>query len=238
MDETARQNWVGRAQATWDGKAARWNARSNANAVAADRPAELNRIWQELRLRPGASLLDAGCGGGQFALAFAALGVQVAAIDLSPEMIRLARENTRHQESLSAISWAIGSIDDLPFPGGSFDAIHARMVLPFVPDIPATLREFRRVLRAEGRILVSAAGPLSPIYQASWRRHLPDESGCNFVLPWELEQLLQDGDWAVLAEWGERGADARGVGNTTTEAATGDLLIQQATATTWTIIAG
>lgn len=238
MDDSARQNWIGRAQATWDSRAEFWDARSSANAAAADREADLDRIWQELELHPGARLLDAGCGSGQFALAFAARGVQVIGVDLSPEMIRLAQANAAHKLSSAGITWNVGSVDCLPLPASCVDAIHARMVLPFVPDIPATLREFRRVLSPEGRLLVSTAGPLSPIYRESWRRHLHEESGCNFVVPWELEHLLQEGGWTISSGWGEWGADARGTANAVSSAATSDRLMQQATATTWTIIAG
>lgn len=235
--DTARQKWIGKVQENWDARAASWNARSAANAVAADRAADLDRIWQELGLRPGARLLDAGCGSGQFSLALAARGVQVIGIDLSPEMIRLAQENAARTQRSAAIAWEVCSVDCIPLPAGSVDAIHARMVLPFVPDVPATLREFRRVLRPEGRLLVSTAGPLSPIYRESWRRHMQDEPGCNFVLPWELEHLLQDAGWTISSGWGEWGADARGTANAASSAAKGDRLIQQATATTWTIIA-
>jgi SAM-dependent methyltransferase len=238
MDDIARQKWIGKAQETWDSRAAFWNSRSSANATAADRAVDIDRIWQELGLHPNARMLDAGCGSGQFALALAARGAQVIAVDLSPEMIRLARENAARTERSAATTWQVGSVDRLPLPAGSVDAIHARMVMPFVPDIPAALREFRRVLRPEGRLLVSTAGPLSPIFRESWRRHLHEESGCNFVLPWELELLLQEGKWTVYSGWGEWGADARGNANAAGEPAADDLHMQQATATTWTIIAG
>lgn len=237
MDDTARQVWIGTAQATWDARAASWNARSSANATAADREVDLDRIWQELGLRPGARVLDAGCGSGQFSVAFANRGAQVIGIDLSPEMIRLCRENSARGGSSTAITWDVGSVDSLPLPAGGVDAVHARMVLPFVPDIAATLREFRRVLRPDGRLLVSTAGPLSPIFRESWRRLLHDASGCNFVVPWELEHLLQDGGWSISSGWGEWGADARGTANAASSAANRERLLQQATATTWTIVA-
>jgi SAM-dependent methyltransferase len=116
------------------------------------------------------------------------------------------------------------------------DAIHARMVLPFVPDISAALREFRRVVRPDGRLLASTAGPISPIYRESWRRHLREEPGCNYLLPWELEQLAIAAGWTIVAGWGEWGADARGHANAAASGEEGDRLLQQATATTWTCI--
>ncbi len=238
MDDRTRHDWMRRARETWDARAAAWNARSSANAVAADRAADLDRIWNALALHPGVRLLDAGCGSGQFALALAARGARVTGIDLSPEMIRLAQENADLVAMPVAVTWEVGVVDSLLLPTGSVDAIHARMVLPFVPDVPAALREFRRVLRPEGRLLVSTAGPLSPIYRESWRRHLHEEPGCSYLLPWELEHLLLAGGWTLGAAWGEWGDDARGQANAAAFGSDGDLLLQQATATTWTIIAG
>ena len=236
MDDTTRHEWIRRAQKTWDARAASWNARSSENALAADRAGDLDRIWTELALQPGALLLDAGCGSGQFALALAARGARVTGVDLSPEMIRLARENDGRLALPEAVTWEVGAVDDLPLPDASVDAIHARMVLPFVPDVPAAMREFRRVLRPDGRLLASTAGPLSPVYRESWRRHLPGETGCNYLLPWEMERLALASGWTVCAGWGEWGDDARGRANAAAAWAEGDLFLQQASATTWAMI--
>lgn len=237
MDDTTRHDWITRSLDTWNARADSWNTRSAVNAVAPDRPADLDRIWRGLALHPGAHLLDAGCGSGQFALALAARGVRVTGVDLSPEMIRLARRNAEQAQLPEPVTWAVGSVDRLPLTDNSIDAIHARMVLLFVPDIPAALLEFRRVLRPGGRLLASTAGTLSPIYRESWRRHLPEAPGSNYLLPWELEHLAQAGGWTVCDGWGEWGEDARGNANAAVSGADGDRLLQQATATTWSIIA-
>jgi SAM-dependent methyltransferase len=236
MDDTTRHDWIRTARETWDARAASWDARSRENAQAVDRAGDLDRIWAGLALRPGAHLLDAGCGSGQFALALAARGARVIGIDLSPEMIRLARENAEHLALPEAVTWEVGAVDHLPLPAASVEAIHARMVLPFVPDVPAALREFRRVLRPDGRLLASTAGPLSPIYRESWRRHLPGETGCNYLLPWEMERLAMASGWTPCGGWGEWGDDASGRGNAAASGAEGDLFLQQATATTWALI--
>ncbi|MEZ4561407.1 MAG: class I SAM-dependent methyltransferase [Thermomicrobiales bacterium] len=235
-DDTTRHTWLDKAREAWDARAAAWNARASENALAADRESDLDRIWAELALRPGAHLLDAGCGSGQYALALAARGARVTGVDLSPAMIRLAQENAEHQALPAAVTWEVSAVDRLPLLAGSVDAVHARMVLPFVPDIPAALREFRRILRPSGRLLASTAGPLSPIYRKSWLRHLHQSPGCNYLLPWELRQLAEADGWALCAAWGEWGGDARRNANAAASGAEGDVLLQQATATTWTMI--
>ena len=229
--------WLQRSRAAWDARAERWDARAEANALAPDRGAELDRVWDALRLHRDARVLDAGCGTGQWAIALAERGARVTAIDLSPEMIRLAREHAR--ERGRDIEWRTGDVTRLTDPLAVFDAIHARVLLQFVPDVPATLRELRRVLRPGGRLLASVPGALSPIYRASWMRHLPGgDPGNNYLLPWELENLLLEYGWRVLDGWGEWGRDLYGVANDAAPSLhRAERHLQQATATTWTTIA-
>ena len=230
-------SWLERSRAAWDARAERWHARAEVTALAADRDAELDRVWDALRLSRDARLLDAGCGSGQWAIAFAERGARVTGIDLSPEMIRLARDlaSTRDLE----IEWRTGDVTRLADPLAVFDAIHARALLQFVPDVPAALRELRRVLRPGGRLLASVPGALSPIYRASWMRHLPGgDPGINYLLPWELENLLLEYGWRVIDGWGEWGDDLYGtVNDAAASLRRAERGLQQATATTWTTIA-
>jgi 2-polyprenyl-3-methyl-5-hydroxy-6-metoxy-1,4-benzoquinol methylase len=230
-------SWLEHSRAAWDARAERWHARAEVNAMAADRGAELDRIWDVLRLSRDARLLDAGCGSGQWAVAFAERGARVTGVDLSPEMIRLAREHagTRGLD----IEWRTGDVTRLADPLAVFDAIHARVLLQFVPDVPGALRELRRVLRPGGRLLASVPGALSPIYRASWMRHLPGgDPGNNYLLPWELENLLLEYGWRIIDGWGEWGDDLYGaVNDAVASLRRAERSLQQATATTWTTIA-
>jgi SAM-dependent methyltransferase len=232
-----RARWLERSRAAWDARAARWDAHADATATAPDREADLDRIWQALRLRSGARVLDAGCGSGQFALALAARGARVTGIDLSPEMIRRAKAHTDARGV--AIDWRVGDLARLSEPFAVYDAILARVVLQFVPDVPGVLREFRRVLRPGWRLLASVPGALSPIYRASWMRHLPGgDPGNNYLLPWELDNLLIEQGWRLLDGWAEWGEDLYGVPNESAPALRdAPKPLQQATATTWTTIA-
>jgi SAM-dependent methyltransferase len=206
-------SWLQRSRAAWDARAERWDARAEVNALAPDRSAELDRIWDALRLRRDAHVLDAGCGTGQWAIALAERGARVTAIDLAPEMIRLARNHAsaRGQE----IEWRTGDVTRLTDPLAVFDAIHARALLASVP------------------------GALSPIYRASWMRHLPGgDPGNNYLLPWELENLLLEYGWRVIDGWGEWGDDLYGtVNDAAPSLRRAEHSLQQATATTWTTIA-
>jgi SAM-dependent methyltransferase len=235
-DEAA---WLDRSRAAWDARAERWDARSEANTLAPDRKRDLDRIWDALRLSPGAQVLDAGCGSGQFAIALAERGARVTGIDLAPEMIIRARAHAAEHGIGDDIEWRVGDVKYLSDPLAVYDAIFARVLFQFLPDIPGTLRELRRVLKPGGRLLASVPGALSPIYRASWMRHLPGgDPGHNYLLPWELENLLIEYGWRILDGWGEWGDDLYGDPN---DANAGyrraDRAIQQSTATTWTVVA-
>ena len=229
--------WIERSRADWDARAERWDARAEVNAMAPDREADLDRIWNALRLSRGARVLDAGCGSGQLAIALAERGARVTGIDLSPEMIRRARDHgcDRGVE----IEWRTGDVTQLADPLAVYDAILARVLLQFVPDVPAALRELRRVLKPGGRLLASVPGALSPIYRASWMRHLPGgDPGNNYLLPWELENLMIEYGWRVINGWGEWGDDLYGVSNDSAASLRrAERRLQQATATTWTTVA-
>ena len=232
-----RAQWLARSQAAWDARAMRWHEKAEALAGSEDRIEDLERIWRALALEPGARLLDAGCGSGQFAIPFARRGAIVTGIDLSPEMIRLASERT--QGTAPAIAWRVGDLEHLPDGDATYDAILARMVLPFVPDLRATLEAFRRVLRPGGRLLASVPGALSPIYRDSWQRHLPGgDPGNSYLLPWELETLLTRLGWTIRDGWGEWGTDLYATANALAGTPLELVAVQQATATTWTTLAG
>lgn len=232
------ERWLERVGATWNERASQWDEVSEANAAAPDRAADLARTAAALRLRPGSRLLDAGCGTGQYAIAFAQLGYRVTAIDLSPEMIARAG---RHAEDKGVdVEWRVGEITRVGDPVAVYDAIHARVVLQFVPDLPATLREFRRILKPGGRLYASVPGALSPIYNRSWRRFVePENLGATYLLPWELEAVLRALGWTILDGWGHTGRAANGDENPVDDEMFRQfpLRLQQAAATTWAVIA-
>lgn len=230
--------WLARVRASWDGRAARWDESATADAASSDRLRDVERTIAALKLQPGDRLLDAGCGSGQWAIAFAERGMQVTAIDLSPEMICRARAHAAARGVV--VTWLVGDLQHLPASIAVYQAIHARVVLQFVPDVGAALRTFRRILRPGGRLLASVPGALSPIYRGSWRRHLDDAPGeLNWLLPWELDQLLEHAGWTILDSWGEWGRDLTGEPNQVApqDGGTLDRRLQQATATTWSVVA-
>jgi SAM-dependent methyltransferase len=99
--------------------------------------------------------LDVGCGEGRVSRELKACGYGVTASDPVWELVDAARE------ARSADDHAIASGSDLPFEDTSFDLVMAYNVLMDVEDVPATLKEIRRVLRPAGTLVVSIVHPFS-----------------------------------------------------------------------------
>jgi ubiquinone/menaquinone biosynthesis C-methylase UbiE len=110
----------------------------------------------ELRLRPGAAVLDVGCGAGEVCVDLAVrVGPhgRVAGIDPSQTMIDTAQRAAK--AAGRAVELEVGSIYALPFADGAFDAVRAERVFQHLEDPEAGLREMLRVTRAGGRICVT-----------------------------------------------------------------------------------
>jgi SAM-dependent methyltransferase len=80
------------------------------------------------------------------------MGHDAEGVDFAPAMLELARRNAAERDP--AARFTEGEAGRLPFPDGTFDVVHARMVLWTQPDLDRTLREWLRVLRPGGRLVV------------------------------------------------------------------------------------
>lgn len=101
-------------------------------------------------------VLDAGCGNGSYAKKLAMAGATIIAIDGSPEMVRLAQRDNSHP----SITYKVMDLtQNLDIDTNSADIIVCSMVLMNLPDIDTCIREFTRVLRDDGQIIISITHP-------------------------------------------------------------------------------
>jgi 2-polyprenyl-3-methyl-5-hydroxy-6-metoxy-1,4-benzoquinol methylase len=100
------------------------------------------------RVSPGTRVLDLGCGLGEFTASLVAQGADAVGCDVAEEALRRAR--ARHP----GIEF-VQSGEELPFEVGSFDAVWAGEVLEHVQDVLGLLAEVHRVLRVDGRLIIS-----------------------------------------------------------------------------------
>ena len=111
--------------------------------------------------QPGDRALDVACGTGVVArLAAERMGPtgQVAALDLNPGMLAVAR--ALPAVTGAKITWWEDSALALPFPEATFDVVLCQLGLQFFPDRPTALQEMRRVLKDGGRVGLSVYGPI------------------------------------------------------------------------------
>jgi ubiquinone/menaquinone biosynthesis C-methylase UbiE len=104
-------------------------------------------------VKPGCRVLDVSTGTGEAAgMALPLVGIEglVVGADISPAMLASARTRL-HGSSCLPVA-ADGQA--LPFMDASFDAVVCQLGLQFFPDPARGVREFRRVLRADGRVTI------------------------------------------------------------------------------------
>jgi SAM-dependent methyltransferase len=147
-------------------------------------------------VRPGDRALDVGCGPGSLTAELAArLGPgAVVAVDPSASFVDAAR--ARHPD----VDVRIASAEGLPFPDGTFDAALAQLVVHFMADPVAGLREMARVTRSGGVVAAcvwdyaGGRGPLGPFWPAARTLdpEVDDESGLAGTRYGHLAELFAD----------------------------------------------
>jgi SAM-dependent methyltransferase len=115
------------------------------------------RLVKRAGIHAGQRVLDVACGTGVVSVTSARLGANVTGLDLTPELLQRARENSLIG-GLS-IDWIEGDVEKLPFPDAAFDAVLSQYGHIFAPRPDTAIGEMLRVLRPGGTIAFSTWPP-------------------------------------------------------------------------------
>jgi 2-polyprenyl-3-methyl-5-hydroxy-6-metoxy-1,4-benzoquinol methylase len=108
-----------------------------------------------LALKPGARLLEIGCGAGFLSIALAQRGFRVNAIDSVEAMIELARLHAADIESTNQLSLDLGDVNALAFESNSFDLVVGVGVIPWLERPELAMQEIARVTKSNGYVILT-----------------------------------------------------------------------------------
>lgn len=142
-------------------------------------------------LKPGMSVLELGCGTGSFTRELARSGADIVAIDVSPELLEIAKLNC----SVPNVRFQIQNAYSLSYSEAVFDSVVGSSVLHHL-EIEEALRDVYRVLKPEGTICFTEPNMLNP--QIAIQKNIPwikqklgDSPDETAFFRWPLRRLLE-----------------------------------------------
>jgi len=142
-------------------------------------------------LKPGMAVLELGCGTGYFTRDLARSGANIIAIDISPELLEIARAN----HSAPNASYQIQNAYALSYGDAVFDSVVGSSVLHHL-EIEEALREIYRVLKPSGTIYFTEPNMLNP--QIALQKNVPwikgklgDSPDETAFFRWPFRRLLE-----------------------------------------------
>lgn len=156
------------------------------------------------QLKPADAVVDVACGTGDLAMQFARAGAAgVIGVDFTYEMLPIAQKKSQISDLKSEISWLNGDALALPLPDGSADVVSIAFGIRNVADPAAAIREFRRILRPGGRLIILEFSlpenrVLRGLYNFYFRKVLPvtatlisgDKTGAYKYLPESVNTFI------------------------------------------------
>jgi ubiquinone/menaquinone biosynthesis C-methylase UbiE len=139
-------------------------------------------------------VLDLGCGAGHASFAVAPVAESVTAFDLSPEMLAVVA-GAAQERGLQNISTQQGNAASLPFADASFCMVVTRFSAHHWLDVPAALREVKRVLKPKGvLVIIDITSPEAPLHDTTLQavELLRDGSHVRDYRPSEWLHMLSD----------------------------------------------
>jgi ubiquinone/menaquinone biosynthesis C-methylase UbiE len=142
-------------------------------------------------VHPGQKVLELGCGTGYFTRSLASTGAEITAIDISPDLLEVARRDCPHAN----ITFEIQNAYALSYSAETFDYVVGSSVLHHL-EIDAAIREIHRVTKVGGGIYFTEPNMLNP--QIALQKNVPtikkrlgDSPDETAFFRWSLRRRLE-----------------------------------------------
>jgi len=136
------------------------------------------------------TIADLGCGTGQITQLLAGRVKQVIAVDNSPAMLKAAKKRIGDRDD---VSLRRGELEALPIDDAACDAAILTLVLSYLPDAPAALKELARILKPTGRAVII---DLQSHDRDDFRREMGQT--VNGFAPEHLQEMLKSAGFASV----------------------------------------
>ena len=152
---------------------------------------------EQMGIRPGEHVLEVGVGTG-LSLPEYPDGVHVTGVDLSPEMIEIARNRVEHLD-LPNVTLAEMDASEMNFADACFDHVVAMYVLSVAPEPERVMNEMRRVCKPGGHLfVVNHFRHANPVIRSCEKALAPLSRLVGFRPDFELEEFVERNDLDVL----------------------------------------
>lgn len=184
--------------------------------------ADLQKMVELGGLTGAERVLDAGCGAGHTALAFAPFAKEVIAVDLSEAMLEQCRKLAA-ERGITNAKFCVGDVEQLDFGDGEFDLVVSRYSAHHWPHPQTAVHEFARVLKPGGQLLLDdivsySTGSYSNYLCDSYLQSIevlrdPSHVRDHTVAEWldffvaaglQADVAYEGGVWIDFASWVER----------------------------------
>ena len=142
-------------------------------------------------IKPTDSILELGCGTGYFTKEIVLTGAKVTAIDISPELIAIAKDEIKADN----LTFQLANAYSLEYEDNSFDSVIGSSVLHHL-EIEQAIREAFRVLKSGGFICFTEPNMMNP--QIALQKNIPylkqklgDSPDETAFFRWSLKKLLR-----------------------------------------------
>lgn len=144
-------------------------------------------------IRAGERVLDVATGTGVTAITAARAGARVTGLDLTPELLSVAKEHA-DLAGATSVEWKQGDAEDLPFQQGEFDAVLSSFGHVFAPRPDVVAKEIVRVAKSGGRVAFVTHTPENVVARlfAAQAQHVPPPQGVPSPMQWGAPETIRE----------------------------------------------